>query len=345
MAAIKLKIVVDHLDNVLLQFDQIKVYRSTTGRDGVYSEITGPTTRVDLVAGTTLYEYIDASGDSSYWYKFAFYNSATTNEGSLSEPLQGTGRSGVYATIQDIRDEGVPDTVYSDNRVNRAIEIASRFIERVTGRWFEARTRTFRVKARNTGICFLEHPIISISAINIVSGRGASLDRDEVDLEDVLVYNRHLTLGLLNPDDRDAPRLEFENLRGLEYPGRSDAEFPFGNQDIEVVGRFGYTELSIGDEPGETSDGSQVPLSEGITPTLIEHVCRLLTMRELAPMGNPAMRSDWRDRYRLEQEKTDDQMYKMSPLAAMGNTGNFTGDPEIDGILVSFMSPAAMGVV
>lgn len=345
MAAIKLKIVVDHLDNVLLQFDQIKVYRSTTGRDGVYSEITGPTTRVDLVAGTTLYEYIDASGDSSYWYKFAFYNSTTTNEGSLSEPLQGTGRSGVYATIQDLRDEGVPDTVYSDDRVNKAIEVASRYIERITGRWFEARSRTLRVKARNTGVCFLEHPIISVSEINIISGRGVDLDRDEVDLEDVLVFNRHLTLGLQDSDDRDAPRLEFENLRGLEYPGRTDAEFPFGSQVVEVVGRFGYTELSIGDEPGETSDGSQVPTSEGVTPPLIEHVCKLLAIRELAPMGNPATRSDWRDRHRLEQEKTDDQMYKMTPLSAMGNTGNFTGDPEIDGILAMYLAPAAMGAI
>lgn len=350
MAAIKLKIVVDHLDNVLLQFDQIKVYRSTTGRDGVYSEITGPGTRVDLVAGTTLYEHIDATGDPSYWYKFSFYNSTTTAEGTLSDPLQGTGRVGVYATIQDIRDEGVPDTVYSDTRVNHAIELASRYIERVTGRWFEARTRTFRVKARNTGVCFLEHPIVSVSAINIVSGRGADMDRDEVDLEDVLVFNRHLTQGLMEPDDRDAPRLEFENLRGLEYPGRTglgrtDAEFPHGSQVVEVTGRFGYTELSIGDEPGETSDGSQVPNSEGVTPQLIEHVCRLLVMRELAPMGNAATRSDWRDRHRLEQEKTDDQMYKLSPLAALGNTGNITGDPEIDGILTSYMAPATMGAV
>ena len=56
MATIKLKFVVEELSNVLLNYDQIKVYRSTTGDAGPYSEITVPGTRVDLVSPQTLYE-------------------------------------------------------------------------------------------------------------------------------------------------------------------------------------------------------------------------------------------------------------------------------------------------
>jgi len=345
VAAIKLKIVVDHLDNVMLEFDQIKVYRSTTGKEGVYAEITVPGTRVDLVAGTTLYEYIDSAGDPDYWYKFAFFNSSTSNEGTASEPLQGTGRVGVYCTIQDIRDEGIASTVFSDARVNAAIEVASRFIETATGRWFEARSRTFRVKARNTRVCFLNHPIISLSEVNIVTGRGSAMTRDAIDVSDVLVFNRHLTEGLTDPDDRDAPRIEFEGVTGYEYPGRIDGVFLVGSQTIEVVGRFGYTELAAGETPGETSDGSQVPTSEGVTPPLIEHLCKLLTVRELSTLANPDDRASWRDLWRLESEKTADQSYKMTSLDRLGMQGYVTGDPEIDGIINLFRAPASIGVV
>jgi hypothetical protein len=98
MASIKLKFVVEHISNVMLNYDQIKVYRSTT-QTGTYSEITGPTTRVDLVADQVLYEYIDTAGDPTYWYKFAYYNSSTTAEGSLSDPIQGEDSGGLYCTI------------------------------------------------------------------------------------------------------------------------------------------------------------------------------------------------------------------------------------------------------
>jgi hypothetical protein len=64
----------------------------------------------------------------------------------------------------------------------------------------------------------------------------------------------------------------------------------------------------------------------------------------MVTMSDPAGRGDWADRWRLESEKTVDQMYKMTSLASLGMMGRYTGDPAIDGILSAYMAPPSMGV-
>lgn len=91
MAVITLKIVVGNIDRVMEVFDQIKVYRSTTGLTGTYSEITGAGTRLALVSDTTIYEYTDTSGDADYYYKTSYYHSTSSLESSLSDGQQGEG--------------------------------------------------------------------------------------------------------------------------------------------------------------------------------------------------------------------------------------------------------------
>lgn len=89
MAVIKLKVSVAELDNVLTLFDRIKVYRSTTGINGTYSEITDVDTRIRLIQGTPIYLFDDSQGDISYWYKTSYFNSATADESGQSDPRQG----------------------------------------------------------------------------------------------------------------------------------------------------------------------------------------------------------------------------------------------------------------
>jgi hypothetical protein len=86
---IKLKIEVSELDNVLQSFDQIQVHRSTTGISGTYSEITTISTRISLEQGVTSYEFDDATGEITYFYKVRYYNSTTTAVSNLSEPRLG----------------------------------------------------------------------------------------------------------------------------------------------------------------------------------------------------------------------------------------------------------------
>lgn len=89
MAVIKIRWTVDELVNVMTQFDTQKVYRSTTGETGVYSEITEVGTRVDLVAGQTSYYYDDLNGDDTYFYKVGYFNSSTDVESTLTDPISG----------------------------------------------------------------------------------------------------------------------------------------------------------------------------------------------------------------------------------------------------------------
>jgi hypothetical protein len=340
-----MKIVVEELPTVMFYFDQIKVYRSTTGEEGVYVEITDAGTRIDLVVDQTLYEYVDTAGDPLYWYRFSYFHSSTLAESSASTPIQPEGAQGRYCTLQDIRDEGVTEAMLSNERALELIDDASEYIEMVTGRWFDPRGRTLRVRATGTPILSIGPPIIQVDELYVLSGRGANMTRAEISVDDVLVFNRHLTEGLKNPDDRDDPKLEYSGLFGLEYPGSGlTGTFPRESQVIEIVGTFGYTSLPRSVTPGETSDGSQAPNHHGVTPGLIRKACKLLTIRDADLMSDPEGRADLRDAWRIESQKTADQAYKMTPLSSLKLTGAATGDPEIDGILMGFMAPAAMGV-
>ena len=245
-----------------------------------------------------------------------------------------------YATLADVRAEGITDTMMSDARVNAALIQASTFIDKVTGRWFEPRQRTFRLRGKGHDTLFIRQPIISVSAVNKLSGRGSSISRDVITIDDLIVYNRHLTEGLQDPDDRNNPKLVFEGPE-TGYPGLQ-AYFFEGNQNYEVTGYFGYTELGEGVTPGETSDGSQVPTNQGITPPAIKQCCIMLVAREIGLIGDPATRSDWRDGNMLIEEKTADQSYKKAnPGTGIGGiSGAWTGDPAIDSILAHYLAPA-----
>jgi hypothetical protein len=126
MALINLSIVVASLDDVRATFDRIKIYRSTTGISGVYTEITNPSTRLVLEAGKVVYDYTDTTGHEDYYYKSSFFNSVSLLESSLSDATQGEGDSaldvisveelkGNYLLGVDLTDgdgNAFPNTVY-----------------------------------------------------------------------------------------------------------------------------------------------------------------------------------------------------------------------------------------
>ena len=69
------------------EYDQIKIYRSTTGIAGTYSILS----TVDISIDNDVTFVTDASSDTGYYYKFAYYNSAATIEADLSDPIAPTG--------------------------------------------------------------------------------------------------------------------------------------------------------------------------------------------------------------------------------------------------------------
>ena len=86
---IKIRIQVTRIDNVLTNFNQIKVYRSTTGISGAYVELTTAATRLNLVQGQEIYEYDDLAGEITHYYKTSYFHSGTLLESAQSAPRLG----------------------------------------------------------------------------------------------------------------------------------------------------------------------------------------------------------------------------------------------------------------
>lgn len=343
---IKVKWFVDELENVMVYYDVVKVYRSPT-YGGTYVEITDELTRVTLVPGTTVYDYVDTDGDPSYWYRTSYFNSVTLLEATPSDPIKGTA-SWQYCTIQDLRDEGITVAMLSDESALKKITLASKYIEKVTGRWFEPRERTFLLRSRGRQLLEVPAPIILINAVTIVDGRGTEMSESDVDLDDLIIYNRHLTQGLTDPDDRDNPLIAYRRDTRLwrgEAVGEYVESWPNQFQNVRVEGMFGYTELESIEVPGETSPGSQVPNSYGSTPDAIARVCTMLVIRDIPLLSNQEARDDARYGYRITSMRTREQSITLSPLSVLGITGGYTGDPAIDEILALYVAPPGIGVV
>ena len=102
---IKITVRVAKLDNVLQSFDQLQVFRSTTGINGVYTEISGPGTRINMQQGVESYEYDHTNGDIIYYYKTRYFNSGTLNASNFSAPILGDEASTAnIMTVSDLKD-------------------------------------------------------------------------------------------------------------------------------------------------------------------------------------------------------------------------------------------------
>jgi hypothetical protein len=93
VAIVDLQISVTALPTVLQFFNYLRVYRSVSGAQGPYIQLTTPATQVPLSTNQTVYDFIDQNGDPSYYYKTAYYSTAKGVESSLSDAFQGAGDS------------------------------------------------------------------------------------------------------------------------------------------------------------------------------------------------------------------------------------------------------------
>jgi hypothetical protein len=241
--------------------------------------------------------------------------------------------AGSYCLVSDLREEGFPPERASDQRLLRLIAMQSRYIDRVTGRFFEPRFVTQTLNGTGGRAMQLGDPIIALSLVTL-----GNPSVNTIEPESFRVFNRHISAGLTNPDDRNDPKIEFVHYRDIFGRQRSasidsplfgvpfrDLFFPSGVQNVNITGLFGFTD----------PDGS----SSGMTPELIRHACKLLVYRELFKLSSDER--DERKRHRILSEGTRDQRYTM----AAAQEGAFTGDREIDDILLTFMRPMMIGAV
>lgn len=244
-----------------------------------------------------------------------------------------------YALISEIRAEDLPETQADDARVLQSIAVASQMIENFTNRVFGVTQKLIAVDGRDSPDLLLDEPIVGLSSLEILSNLfGSELVSTATDLEDISIYNRHLTQNLSDPDDRENPMISFFRL--TDYLGNTNQDkrplfpnfiFPFGQQNIRIAGAFGYTE----------PDGSPM----GDVPRLIRRAATLLVGKRLIgkaftagddPVpGGPIKRLKTRDQ-EVEFAVNTNNLGGAAP-------GPFTGDPEIDNILLMFARGPKLG--
>ncbi len=265
----------------------------------------------------------------------------TSPEQSFSEDFEvlaevtGSPTSG-YCTVQQLRDAGVTTTQADDSKLQELIADASRMIDKFTGRFFEPRTLTIRIDGTGRPGILLGDPIISISEIQLISD-DTNPPVIPLALDDVRIYNRHISQNLLNPDDRESPKIEFlmfdereERLPLTVHHIFHPHRWPRGTQNVEITGIFGYT------DPNGTPNGK--------TPLQICIACQLIVIRFLL---EPFATSDGDagNAWRVIEHKTRDQTIKFADPSKLGSAGvgAFTGDPQIDRIIAQYTRPPAMG--
>ena len=210
----------------------------------------------------------------------------------------------MYASVADLRAEGVAAAAASDARLELLLDEATRLIDRVTGWFFEPRTVTYRLDGR--GAPSVEPPVPPIRVDRLALGDSEL----SLAFEDLVVVGAPVQAGF------DAPRLTLRHCR----------VFPRGRGNVVVEGLWGFTE----------DDGTP----EGRTPLAIRRACLLLVLRGLAPLADDAS-FEARSRWRIIEERTRDQSYRLD--AAKQTARQLTGDPEVDALLAPYVRPSPLG--
>lgn len=240
-----------------------------------------------------------------------------------------------YCGVGDVRGEGFTDPVkYPDSRILMLAILATRYVDKVTGRWFGPRTfdDTNRLSLDGKGgrILHLAIPVIRLDKL-FVELPSFEPSLDEVDLDAVRVYNRHMT-GMTQPDDRENPRIVFAATGGINQVV-STGFFPFprtfftGRQNVQLEGVFGYTD----------PDGSEF----GEIPQLIRQATCRLVQRDLLLDSDLKGKLNVKNAFRIASDKQGKTTIRLQDLWLKGG---LTGDPEIDTILMAYRRPPRIGV-
>lgn len=234
----------------------------------------------------------------------------------------------LYATLTDVREAGLDESVASDSAVLAAIVVWQRFIERATRQWFYPRAMQFRLDGTDSDTLHLAVPIIAVSELRI-NGDTTALDPTYY-----RVYN-----GFDYPDDRRNPRIKLidtldHNLDIYTAPLRDGRLwFRKGRLNQYVDGMFGYVE------------------EDGSTPALIRRAVLKLVIEKLAtplysgvsgaapppPIITGVVTEEWTDGHRLKYATSGGELNPRPP----GLSG-VTNDPEVLGIIKLYKAPIGL---
>lgn len=210
----------------------------------------------------------------------------------------------MYASVADLRSEGVTVASASDERIAGLLAEASAFVDHVTGWFFEPRQMVLRMDGRGAPSIEPPYPPIRLDEL-LVGGIAASVDPDSTSVR-----------GAPVAPGFDAPRITL--LWGCV--------FPKGRENVVASGLWGYTE----------PDGSVT----GQTPPAIRRAVTMLVLRWLPLLGGTEAASA-KSQWRVIEERTRDQSYRLAPAPVV--SAAFSGDPEIDLLLARYRKPIGLG--
>lgn len=236
-----------------------------------------------------------------------------------------------YALVADVREEGAPSTV-SNRRILEALARGAELIREWTGYDFTARAKALKIDGVESLTLPLNEPVCAVESITYEDGE--VIDRDAY-----AVYNRHLSQEMHAEDDRDNSRVEFKRTPGFigyphTYSVSTASELRSRNisraQELTITGVFGYT--------SRERNGCPV----GVTPSPIRRANVLLALRDMyAATSQDAF--DAANAGKVKKQRTREQEIEWdmgkSGDAASGQYAPFTGDPEIDRILLTYRVP------
>lgn len=223
----------------------------------------------------------------------------------------------MYASVAEVRAEGVPLASATDARLVALIDEATRTIDKVTRQFFEPRRATLRLDGRGTPTIELPVPPIELTRLSVdYEGMqpfpfvGAAPFGFGLDPSVLLVVGAPVGPGY------DGARLTL----------RHGLVFPKGHGNVIAEGRWGYTE----------DDGTP----DGRTPLAVKRACILLVLRGLHPLADDAA-YEARSRWRIIEERTRDQSYRLD--SNRGGGLSLTGDPEVDALLAPYVRTSLVG--
>ena len=121
-------------------------------------------------------------------------------------------RGPTHVLLSQLREAGVTAGAIGDVRLLEVVVRHSRLVEKMTRRRFGARFERRRHDGQSGSVLLLSEPIIALEAVRVSSALDVTVGEALlIDNEDLKVFSRHVSQGLLYPDDR-AMALE-ERLR------------------------------------------------------------------------------------------------------------------------------------
>lgn len=207
----------------------------------------------------------------------------------------------MYATLSELRAEGVTRDEALDARAVAALQEATEMIDRACGWFFEPRELALTLNGGGGPVLELPVPPIRLSRIRVGCEYHAP--------SNFVMVGAPIT----------APRFTVPKLVARE------GVFPRGVHNVWLQGIWGYT----------------VPCaeqSEGDTPRPIRRATLALARRLLPKLTDDDAVFE-RNHWRLVEERTRDQSYRMEPM----KPGELTGDPEVDALLAPYRRPMALG--